>query len=228
MNLKKLCLLLPVIIASVSALAQSDDEGQKKEINRVKLNGSQYLYAEVVAKDLQTAIDLAEEYLHQKINDYVAEKKKLAGSTQVVALDTKQGWETISMPRGTNMFRAFTYVKKSDIVPAENATVLEPMKATVESVSPRDETISRLLKLTKFSEIEPCLKSLQQEGRISAFGKQKTLGDLTGYVLLIYNMKGEVEAVLSEGSQRKNLRTGQADDISNYRGRGAIGVKLTM
>lgn len=228
MSMKKICvLLLSVLVASVSAQAQNDEEVQKKEINRVKLNSGQYLYAEVVANDLQTAVSLAEEYLNQKISEYVAEKKKLAGSNQVVALDKKQGWETISMPRGTNMFRAFIYVKKSDIVPAGNATVFEPMKATVESVSPRDETLARLLTLSKFSDIEPCLKNLQQEGRISTYGKQKTLGDLTDFVLLIYNREGAVEAVLSEGPQRKNLRTGQADDTSNYRGRGAIGVKVT-
>jgi hypothetical protein len=46
-------------------------------------------------------------------------------------------------------------------------------------------------------------------------------------VLVIYNRNGDIEAVLSEGSQRTNLATGQIDNISNYKERGAIGVMIS-
>ena len=217
--------LLLVVFVSFSLMAQ-DEETQKKEINRVKLHPGQYLYAEVVAADRQSALDLAEEYLQTKISEYVAEKKKLGNGQSVVALDTKRHWETISMARGTNMFRAFMYVKKSDIIPAENATLIEPMKATVQPLSNREETIEKLLELKQFSELETCIKQLKQEERITEYAKIKNLKNLEDYVLLIYNREGEIEAVLSEGIQRTNLRTKKEDSTENYKGRGAIGIKV--
>lgn len=225
MNLQRIYTLLFVVFVSLSVMAQNE-EAQKKEINRVKLHPGQYLYAEVVAADLQDALNLAEELLQKRIGEYVAEKKNLGQGGSVVALDTKSHWETISMARGTNMFRAFMYVKKSDIIPAENATLIEPMKAVARPLNKREETIDRLLELKQFSEVDACIKQLKQEGRITEYGKIKNLTNLESYVLLIYNREGEIEAVLSDGTQRKNLRTKQDDSTNNYKGRGAIGVKV--
>lgn len=221
--------ILLVLAFSSLACAQTTDE-QKKEINRIKKNTAQYLYAEVTTNDKQTALDLAEESLYAEINKYVAKKKSLNKAANIVTRNTHSAWETITLPRG-NMYRAFVYVKKSDIIPADNATVTEvpkteEPKSQVESLNNYDATVSRLLQINKFAEFEGCLKQLKQEGRIQAFGKYKTLTDPTDYVLIIYNQAGDIEAVLSEGTARKNLRTGVNDSVVNYKGRGAFGVKI--
>jgi len=220
---------LAALLAFTCVFGKADD-AKKKEINRVKKDTAKYLYSEVTTTDQETALSLAEDMLYQEINKYVASKKRLSKSNNVVVRNTKSSWETITLPRG-NMYRAFIYVRKSDIIPADNATVTtveqpQPAQSVVEVVSPYDETVGRLLHLQRFSELESCLRQLKQEGRVSHFGKYKTLSNQADYVLLIYNQQGDIEAVLSEGTTRSNLRTGQPDDVSNYKGRGAFGVKI--
>ena len=63
-----------------------------------------------------------------------------------------------------------------------------------------------------------------QEGRIGDYAKYQDLGDASRYVLIVYNKEGDIEAILSEGTERTNLKTHQADSVTNYKGRGAIGV----
>ena len=228
--IKRISILIFLAVLSYGYSVAQTTEAQKKEINRIKKNTSQYIYAEVTTTDKNTAIELAEEALYAEINKYVAKKKSLSKSTNIVTRNTKSSWETISLPRG-NMYRAFIYVKKTDIIPADNAKVTEtpksePTASKVEPLSKYEETISRLQRLKRFSELESCLKQLKQEGRISDFGKIKTLSDPKAYVLIIYNKAGDIEAVLSEGANRTNLKTGDTDNEKNYTGRGAFGVKV--
>ena len=46
------------------------------------------------------------------------------------------------------------------------------------------------------------------------------------YIMVVFNKEGNVEAVLSEGENRINLSSGNPDQLTNYKGRGAIGVKV--
>lgn len=230
--------LLTLLLAFVlGAFAQSADE-QKKLINSIKKDKA-YLYAEITTADQQQAKDLAEDMLNQEINKYVAEQKKLRNAQNIVTRNTRSTWESISLPRG-NCFRAFMYVKKSDIIPADNVTVsanpTPQAKAETTEVKPavvepvyserKQETINTLLAIKKFSELQTVLPKLKKKGRVDGYGKKKDLQDLAAYVLLIYNKEGVMEAVLSEGESRINLGTKQPDSIANYEGRGAIGVKV--
>ena len=100
-----------------------DLEDAKKEINRIK-KSSQYIYSEVTAPDAQGAKDMAEEILFSEINEWVTKQKKLRNSPNIVINNRKELWTSVELPRG-NMIRAFLYVKKSDIIPAENTEVIE-------------------------------------------------------------------------------------------------------
>ena len=219
--------------------AQTIDE-QKKKINSVK-KSSAYLYAEITTNDQQTALDMAEDMLNQEINKYVAEQKKLRNAPNIVLRNRQEVMESIALPRG-NMFRAFKYVKKSDIIAADNVEVRRNNATTdaegnttvttqtVASTSlpamsaKRTETIQRLLGVTKFTELPQTLKQLKQEGRIGEYAKYKELKQPERYVLIIYNKEGNIEGLLSDGAARTNLRTQQSDDVKNYPGRGAFGV----
>jgi TusA-related sulfurtransferase len=105
-----------------SVCAQSNEEA-KKEINRIKKNSRLYIYADVTAATTDEAANLAEEQLYDEINKWVATKKKLRNSANIVVNNKKELWATVNMPRG-NMYRSFIYVKKNDILPADNVEVI--------------------------------------------------------------------------------------------------------
>ena len=233
---KRLYIFALLLSFVMAAFAQSTEE-QKKLINSIKKSKS-YLYAEITTTDQQTASDLAEEMLNQEINKYIAEQKKLRSAANIVLRNRAEVMESISMPRG-NMFRAFKYVKKDDIIPADKVEVRSNQGITVDDngnrvamttpasgTSNRSETIKQLLAITKTTELAKAMPKMKQEGRISHFAKIKELDDRTQYVLVICNREGNVEAVLSEGASRTNLRTGQPDSESNYPGRAAFGLKV--
>ena len=96
----------------------------KKQINKIK-KSSQYIYAESTAPTEEEAKSYAEEKLCDEVNSWVATQKKLKGSANLVVNNREELWTTLSMPRGTNMFRYFIYVRKSDIIPTENAVMIE-------------------------------------------------------------------------------------------------------
>ena len=95
-----------------AAQAKKQNNEIKKQINSIK-KSSQYLYGEVTAPTLEEAKNLAQESLYEKINEWVATKKKLQDGRNIVVNNKKEIYGEVSLPRG-NMFRSFIYVKKSD------------------------------------------------------------------------------------------------------------------
>lgn len=211
----------------------------KKEINRIK-KSSQYLYAETTMDDSEEALSTALDILMHDAQKWIAEKKNLNDQdVDLVLTNISQNYEKVELPRG-DMFRAFVYVKKADIFLAHNTIVTDgPQIAMGESevkilsgemVEPTPvnlpEAIQQLLSLHKYDEVPPCLESLQKTGQIVDYKRYASLQNPDSYVLIIYNRQAEVEAILSEGPDRINYRTGEPDGVVNYKGRGAIGVQL--
>ncbi|MBP3252194.1 MAG: hypothetical protein J6M25_06070 [Prevotella sp.] len=245
--MKRFHLVLGLTIAAQlccgGALAQDVNE-QKRNINNIKKDNG-YLYAEVTTADKQQALDLAEDLLNQRINEYVAEQKKLRKAQNIVARNTRSAWESVSLPRG-NCFRAFLYVKKTDILPADNAVVrsnslaaetvtavptqavpVEEAEPAVKAVSEnRQVALERILSVERFSNLATVLKRLKQENRVSHYAKYKDLANAEEYLLIVYSKDGSVVAFLSEGAERQNLKTLQKDSIDNYVGNAALGVKI--
>ncbi|MCM1108356.1 MAG: hypothetical protein NC388_04775 [Clostridium sp.] len=291
--MKKIGCLLLVCACVVCVWAQDDTAARKKEINKVK-KSDQYLYGEATMATQEEAVSLAEELLYDNINRWVAEQKKLSKANKVVVMNTKQLWGNIELPRG-NMFRAFYYVKKADILPAENTNVIEkgerrpvgqgtkvePLTAEELSVSPVVEqpkvdvqpivteqpvvaeqplatepvvtepvkpvpegqtpavvpaaapeipqwppVVNEVAAITDFNKLQACLNRLKAEGKVTDFNKYAALKDKNAYYLIVYNKEARIEAVLSTGPSRRNVKTGQADGVENYAGRGAIGFRI--
>ncbi|MBP3511249.1 MAG: hypothetical protein J6K19_04315 [Prevotella sp.] len=223
------------LFSSVSA--QTSVEDQKKEINKIKKSSS-YIYAEATLADKQAAIDLAKDILYQNVNEWVSKQKKFAGSNSVVTVNTNYAVDDMTLPRG-NMYRAFMYVKKSDIIPASNVTVTETPEmqvaadgkpsSKVEVIAGDTEAsavVSELLKAENTGQLSAVLKQLKQQGKVSDYNKLSALSQPEGYFMVIFTREGNIEAVLSDGADRVNMKTGQADKIANYKGCGAIGVKI--
>lgn len=237
---KILTVLAAFLIGSLAVMADSVED-QKKEINRIKKNLDEYLSIEHVDSLEDVALTKAKHYLQELIEEYVQNNKNLKDASSVVAMNMKS--QSITMPRG-DKYRAFAYIKKSDILAADNASVTtykkvssteeaksagssaKPISTTQPIATRRSETIARLLTLQRFAEVQPALDQMKKDGHINEYAKYKELKDPTQYVLIIYNKNGDVEAVLSEGRQRTNQKTGQPDDVTNYKGRAALGVKV--
>ncbi len=223
MKKKLLGLMVLVLTLSFSATAQNADQ-IKKQINSIK-KSSQYLYAEATCATAEDARVLAEEMLETEVNKYVASKKNMRGKAIVLA-DRKDLLTMLSLPRG-NMFRAFTYISKADIIPAGNAKVIEGNPeaglSTVQLVWP--EAVTTLAAYTDYYKMADKLKELKGAGKVATYDRYQKLTKPENYYLVIYNRQGQVVAILSPGTQRTNVKTGKPDDLKNFNGNdcGAIG-----
>lgn len=224
--------MIPLIIC-----AQQTEE-LKKEINKIK-KSTQYLYAETTMSDPEEALATALDMLMRDAQKWIVEKKKLNDKdVDLVLTNLSQHYEKVELSRG-DMFRAFVYVKKSDIILSQNTVVTNgqqimfgeleeglPQKVVTQKSEELPEAILRLLALRQYHEVPPCLETLLKEGIITDYKRYASLQNPDLYVLIIYNRQAEVEAILSEGPDRINFRTGEPDGVANYKGRGAIGVQL--
>ncbi|MBM6720514.1 hypothetical protein H6B13_12885 [Bacteroides gallinaceum] len=234
----KFCLMLLLILQTLTGSYAQQTEEQKKEINKIK-KSSLYLYAETTMPDKEEAMMTAIDMLKDEAQRWVSEKKKKQETDvdwEVVMTNVTQSYNKIELPRG-NMYRAFAYVKKSDVITGKNVIVsdVKMPESEVEEIkeapdpqpTEQPEAIKRLLALKMYDEVPACVETLKKEGLITEYNRYASLPNPDDYVLIIYNRAGEVEAILSEGAERINMRTLQADGVANYKGRGAIGVKLS-
>lgn len=234
----KFCLMLLLVLQALTGSYAQQTEEQKKEINKIK-KSSLYLYAETTMPDKEEAMMTAIDMLKDEAQRWVSEKKKKQETDvdwEVVMTNVTQSYNKIELPRG-NMYRAFAYVKKSDVITGKNVIVsdVKMPESEVEEIkeapdpqpAEQPEAIKRLLALKMYDEVPACVETLKKEGLITEYNRYASLPNPDDYVLIIYNRAGEVEAILSEGAERINMRTLQADGVANYKGRGAIGVKLS-
>ena len=227
--IRRTIVLCCMMVFALASFSQSVEE-QKRNINAIKKSNS-YIYAEATLASEQEALDLAQELLYQRVNEYIANKKKFKDAKETVIINQNYASEQIKLPRG-NMYRAFMFVKKSDIIPTENAVVgrvetKEDEPSTVEFIQDNTEDVLTTIRnLRTLEEMRSELSRLKQEDKIASYAKYSELASPENFILIIYNKQGLVKAVLSEGKQRTNLNTNQPDSISNYKGTGAVGVKL--
>ncbi len=227
--IRRTIVLCCMMVFALASFSQSVEE-QKRKINAIKKSNS-YIYAEATLASEQEALDLAQELLYQRVNEYIANKKKFKDAKETVIINQNYASEQIKLPRG-NMYRAFMFVKKSDIIPTENAVVgrvetKEDEPSTVEFIQDNTEDVLTTIRnLRTLEEMRSELSRLKQEDKIASYAKYSELASPENFILIIYNKQGLVKAVLSEGKQRTNLNTNQPDSISNYKGTGAVGVKL--
>lgn len=126
------------ILCPTAGFAQKDYAAEKALITKVKRSPGTYVYAEATCRTEEEAKSIAEEVFLQNINEYVASQKKLRGANNIVVNNQKGLQQTVTMPRGSNMHRVFMYVKKNDIIPADNSVVLSKEEvAKTETPAPK-------------------------------------------------------------------------------------------
>ena len=222
-------LLLFIVMSFFSfsqVFAQTDEV--KKEINKIK-KSTRYIYAESTAPTETDARKYAEEKLYDAVNEWVENKKRKSEAPSLIINNKKELWTTLSMPRGSNMYRAFVYVKKSDVVPTENAVVIENKAAPVVSKKVDLEipdAIKTLAQCTGFDVLAKQALKMQKEGEIKVCARYDKLPNRDASYLVIFDDEGTIRAILTPGLERCNIRTGEKEPLTKYRGCGVIGIEL--
>lgn len=160
--------IITIFLAFVIIPTFSFGQSVSKQINDIK-RSSQYISAEATMETEAKAYELAEELLGKQISEYASAQKSLKKAPNVIVKDVAGKAEKMQMNRGT-MVRVFLYVKKSDIIAADNTRVLvqnvprqdgTPQKEIITKVSSeeqefRDQNIS--------STVEPIESKIPEAG----------------------------------------------------------------
>lgn len=246
--------LLCCAVSPLAAQKKADPNAKEKAlITEVKRSPDKYVYAEATCTTQEEAKSLAEEMFYENVNEYVAEIKKLKTSNDVVINDAKQLSQIVTMPRGNNMYRAFYYVKKSDIVAMNNPVLLpghqpvaeveeKPQQVKEGKSAAKSETTANvpaaevkpvypeaaieLSKQKNVSGLNAALKRMKQSGAVTAYARYKEIAVKSEWYLVLYDATGAIKAVLSDGDERTNVATGQADSVKNYPKHAALGVQF--
>lgn len=198
----RLFTLLMALLLTLPAISQESDS---KKINKIKRD-SQYLYDEATMPDPQEAYEAAMELLNQRIDEYVKTKKKFKSSDNIIIKDIASKSERIQMARGERT-RVFVYVKKSDIIPAENSTMRENAGKKEEEKDDTDKLKSEVTPITPTGDAISGDASL----RLSVQWQQEVVDQLLGCATLI-----EAKALLNrQKTEYKVKRMGTQDNCRN-------------
>ena len=229
MKLKTTLVLLGCIIAASISAQQSET----KQINSIKRN-NQYIYAEATMATESEAYQVAEELLTVYINDYVEDKKKLSKAENIIIKDIASNCDKIQMMRG-EMYRVFVYVKKSDIIPADNLITMvkpevvevkpeptialppaqieelpqgEPVEVAdnpVES-SWQQNVINELLAASTLTSAKASLNRLKVEYKVKRYGTYDECKNPNNCFWIIADNNGMIQTILGPGTQRTNFK----------------------
>ncbi len=213
-----------------------------KEINAIK-KSKHYVYATATSSNSQEeAVQSAKDLLMLEVEQWLKDEKKgdLAGYVVKVKNSTSQ----IETQRG-KLYKVFVYVAKKDVLPyyqdeeVETVKTLTPSAAdtltsVVESI-PADtvvalkltETEEQMLKIKTFDELNAYIKEQKANEKLADCGKYATWPKEANVYLFVYNPQAKVCAVIKAyGGELVNLETLQKDSIDNYKGCGAIWIKM--
>ncbi len=243
--MKRLLICLSFIIYHLSfSYAQSIAQ----DINKIKRD-TMYIYAEATMKDLNEAYNGARAILEMKVGDWVRAQHPEEG-IEVCIVKAKEHLIQLETRRG-DFYRAFVYVRKSDIMPVADkseVTVFEvspPAQpnqlqavpaiilsedAPIENEAPVFELTSeekQMKQVRSFYEVEPYIRGLKSKGKINAYGKYVTMPENEDCHLFVYDKQGNISALLRKrGNVQYNLNTLREDNVKNYKNCGAIWFQL--
>lgn len=235
--------LLPSCVFSQTAAEVS------KSINSIKRD-TMFIYAEATMKNLDEAYAGARAILEMKVGDWVHSQHPL-DSIELCIVKAKEHFLQLETRRG-DFYRAFVYVRKSDILPVADrseVTVLEVAPVVrqnqaeaspaiiVSEEMPKEVEEWPVLELTSdekqmrtvrsFYEVEPYIKGLVSKGLVRDYGKYATMPADEDCHIFVYDKQGNISALLrKKGTTQYNLNTLKKDDVKNYSNCGAIWFQL--
>lgn len=246
MAMKRLFFCLLFIICHISfSYAQSIAQ----EMNKVKRD-TMYIYAEATMKDLNEAYSGARAILEMKVSDWVRSQHP-AEEIELCIVKAKEHFVQLETRRG-DFYRAFVYVRKSDILPVadksevtvfEVAPAIKPKQIEAQPaiivteeapvVAEKQQFLEltpdekQMMQVQSFYDVEPYIKGLKSKNKLVAYGKYATMPTNEDCHLFVYNKQGNISALLRKcGANQYNLNTLKEDNIKNYKNCGAIWFQL--
>lgn len=217
------------------------------EINRIKMNPQDYIFAEATRKDWTEAYEIARAMLQQNLTDWLMETQGADIKGCVARSDEK--FIEIKAKRG-ELYRAFVYLKKTDILPFEephkiigttipekevkhNVVLKQSSESEQKSVSKASPTLltpieREMIKIVKSSDIRSFIKDYEEKAKILSYGKYSNRPSSGLYYMFIYDKDGKVPACLKVNGQKVlNLEGQTIDSLDNYKGCGGIWFKVS-
>lgn len=230
---KRLTLLVLSLMVAVCMFAQTN---ATQSINEIKSHPDIYLYAESTSQTWEEALDNAKYLLGVEIETWVKTLDSKPADGYIA--EAQNNILSLKSMRG-DRFRAFVYVRKSDIMPIANASQLvvvpisEKHKTTITEVSSTQKTNVPEYQPTEFEEemmsiadarnIEPFIKRFKTEGKIASYGNYSTFPQNANCYIFVHSLELNIVAYLrKEGKSITNVKTGKPDQLSNYEGCGVL------
>ena len=247
MAMKRLLFIITVAITGLSICKAQTALEVAKNINKVKRD-TMYIYAESTTKDLSEAYNNARALLEMQVGDWVRKQNPKDG-VEVCIVKAKDHLMQLDTRRG-ELYRAFVYVKKSDIMPVTDKSEVtifqvapnthselpDPQAAIIIEETPVVEsapvleltTEEKQMKLIRsFYDVEPYIKGLKNKGKLKEYGKYATMPANEDCHLFVYDKQGNISALIRKsGNIQYNLNTLKEDNVKNYKDCGAIWFQL--
>lgn len=246
MAIKRLLFVITVAITGLSICKAQTAAEVAKNINKVKRD-TMYIYAESTTKDLSEAYNNARALLEMQVGDWVRKQNPKDG-VEVCIVKAKDHLMQLDTRRG-ELYRAFVYVKKSDIMPVTDKSEVtvfqvapnthselpDPQTAIIIEETPVVETPmmeltseeKKMKMIRSFYEVEPYIKGLKSQNRLNAYGKYATMPTDEDFHLFVYDKQGNISALIRKsGNTQYNLNTLKEDNVKNYKNCGAIWFQL--
>lgn len=202
----------------------------KKQINSIKKDTETYIYGESTAPTENEATATAEEILYDEVNKWAQGNKARLNAASRYLKITKLS--ILKTPRG-NMMRCLCYVRKADLEKVTEGAMVTPAaeRKTQTTTSPAQKAvypdfIREVAGISDYPKLDMRLTQAKQQGTITDYARNAFPANPEQYYFAIYNPTGRVIALLTPGSNRINIRTGEPDSLSNYKGNKAVGFKL--
>lgn len=245
--MKKIFLTLFLTFSLVSSSNAQTAAEVNKSINKVKRD-TMYIYAESTTKDLSEAYSNARAILEMQVGEWV-QKQHPSEGIELCIVKAKEHFMQLDTRRG-ELYRAFVYVKKSDIMPVSDkseVTVFEVAPSTRQSQvevapaiivteeAPKEEKAIvqltseeiQMKQVKSFYEVEPYIKGLKSKGKLNGYGKYATMPQGQDCHLFVYDKQGNISALIRKsGNLQYNLNTLKEDNVQNYKNCGAIWFQL--
>lgn len=234
---KRLTLSGLAFLVAVCVFAQGN---ATQSINEIKKQGDVYLYAESTSQTWEEALDNAKYLLGVEIETWVKNLETPPADGYIA--EAQNHIYNLKSMRG-DRFRAFVYVRKTDVVPYVNASQLvvvpisRDQETTISEVTSSrkpaapeyqpSEFEEEMMSITDANNIGTFIKRLKSEGKVVRYGQYKELPSDIDCYLFIYNREMAIPAYLyKQGNTYTNIKTGKQDQVSNYTGCGAWWFQL--
>ena len=224
-------------------------QNEMQQINAIKSN-IDFLYATGTSSvSAEEASNNAKDLLALEIEMWL--KERVTDDIAGYVAKSKENLSQIKTRRG-NLFRVFAYVKKYDILPYQktedvmvvdfvpsqqqevpDSAIVKPIQIDADSVIAMEpsyapsETEKKMLAIKTFQELNDYVNKGREQEWITSVGNYASMPTTGTFYVFIHNKQREVPACLKvQDDKAINIKTGHEERVSDYKGCGAIWIKI--